>query len=187
MEGTAWTYAFFVPHDMEGLIGLHGESSFVEQLQWMFESGRFVMWNEPDMAYPYLFTFIDGEASRTQIQVRSAMDRYFGTGADGLPGNDDAGALSAWFVFSALGFYPVTPGRAEYRVGSPLFERVAIHLDDPRYSGETFVIEAEGNAPDHVLIEQMTLNGKQLLRPALSHQDITAGGVLRLRMAGSSN
>ena len=187
VEGTAWTYAFFVPHDVEGLIGLHGESSFVERLQRMFDSDRFVMWNEPDMAYPYLFTFIDGEASRTQIQVRSAMDRYFGAGADGLPGNDDAGALSAWFVFSALGFYPVTPGRAEYRVGSPLFERVVIHLDDPPYSGDTFVIEAEGNSPDHVLIEEMTLNGKPLSRPVLSHRDITEGGVLRLQVADSSN
>jgi predicted alpha-1,2-mannosidase len=155
VEGTAWTYAFFAPQDMEGLIALHGEQAFVQRLQWMFDTDRFVMWNEPDMAYPYLFTFIDGQAQRTQVQVRSAMDRYFGTGPDGLPGNDDAGALSAWFVFSALGFYPVTPGSAEYRVGSPLFERATLHLSETHHGGNTFVIEAVDNSPHHVAIADM--------------------------------
>lgn len=182
VEGTAWTYAFFVPHDIEGLIALHGEQAFVQRLQWMFDTDRFVMWNEPDMGYPYLFTFVDGEAQRTQVQVRSAMERYFGTGPDGLPGNDDAGALSAWFVFSALGFYPVTPGSGEYRLGSPLFERVTLHLSEERDGGKTFVIEAVDNSPQRVAISEMRLNGEPLARPVLSHRDIADGGVLRLQM-----
>lgn len=182
VEGTAWTYAFFAPHDMDGLIALHGAPQFVQRLQWMFDTGRFAMWNEPDMAYPYLFTFVDGQAHRTQAQVRSSMDRYFGTGADGLPGNDDAGAMSAWFVFSALGFYPVTPGSGEYRLGSPLFERATIHLSEAIHDGRTFVIEAVGNSPTHVFVSEARLNGERLSRPVLAHRDITAGGVLRLQM-----
>ena len=88
---------------MAALIALHGETMFTERLQWVFDTDRFVMWNEPDMGYPYLFTFVDGEAHRAQRETRAAMDQHFGTGPDGLPGNDDVGSLSAWFVFSAKG------------------------------------------------------------------------------------
>jgi predicted alpha-1,2-mannosidase len=187
VEGTAWHYAFFVPHDMPGLIALHGEPSFLERLQWVFDTDRFVMWNEPDMGYPYLFTFVDGEAHRTQFEVRSAMERYFDTGADGLPGNDDAGALSAWFVFSAMGFYPLTPGLPEYRLGSPLFERITLHLSEAHHAGETFVIEAVGNDAQNVFISEASLDGQPLSTSALSHAAIATGGVLRLQMASTPN
>jgi predicted alpha-1,2-mannosidase len=185
VEGTAWHYAFFVPHDMAGLIGLHGEDAFTERLQWVFDTDRFVMWNEPDMGYPYLFTFVDGEAHRTQREVRSAMARYFGTGPDGLPGNDDVGALSAWFVFSAMGFYPVTPGLPEYQLGSPLFEKITIHLSETHHAGETFVIEASGNSPQNVFIGAASLGEQSLSVAKLSHSAIVNGGVLRLQMAAS--
>jgi predicted alpha-1,2-mannosidase len=187
VEGTAWSYAFFAPHDMDGLIGLHGERSFVDRLQLMFDSDRFVMWNEPDMAYPYLFTFVNGEGRRTQRESRRAVERYFGAEPDGLPGNDDAGALSAWLVFSAMGFYPVTPGLAEYRLGSPLFERITIHLSEAHHAGETFVIEAPGNAPSHIFVREARLDGQLLEQPVLLHDAITAGGTLRLQMSDAPN
>jgi predicted alpha-1,2-mannosidase len=187
VEGTAWHYAFFAPHDMDGLIALNGEAAFVDRLQWVFDTDRFVMWNEPDMGYPYLFTFVDGEAHRTQREVRSAMERYFGTGPDGLPGNDDVGALSAWFVFSAIGFYPVTPGLPEYRIGSPLFDHVTIHLSEAHHGGETFVIEALDNGPGNIFVGEASLDGRSLSAPVLSHEAITEGGALRLQMTATPN
>jgi predicted alpha-1,2-mannosidase len=187
VEGTAWHYAFFAPHDMEGLIALHGAPTFVDRLQWVFDTDRFVMWNEPDMGYPYLFTFVDGESHRTQREVRAAMDRYFGTGPGGLPGNDDAGALSAWFIFSAMGFYPVTPGLAEYRLGSPLFERITIHLSEAHHRGEAFVVEALNNSAENVFVGEVSLDGRPLPTSALPHEAIAGGGVLRLQMTVAPN
>jgi predicted alpha-1,2-mannosidase len=183
VEGTAWQYAFFVQHDVDGLIALQGEQAFVDRLTWVFDTDRFVLWNEPDMAYPYLFTFVPGAEHNTQREVRSAMQRFFGRGPDGLPGNDDAGALSAWFVFSAMGFYPVTPGLPEYRLGSPLFERITLHLSPNHHDGETFVIEADGNGPDNVFVKSAMLDEEPLLTPVLSHRAITRGGTLRLQMS----
>jgi predicted alpha-1,2-mannosidase len=185
VEGTAWNYAFFAPHDMEGLIALHGAPMFVDRLQWVFDTDRFVMWNEPDIGYPYLFTFVDEEAHRTQGQVRAAMERYFGAGPDGLPGNDDAGALSAWFVFSAMGFYPVTPGLPEYRLGSPLFERVTIHLDNTHHEGETFVVEASSNTAENIFVAEACLGGEPLSAPVIPHEAITRGGTLHLQMTAT--
>ncbi|RLB48876.1 MAG: glycoside hydrolase family 92 protein [Deltaproteobacteria bacterium] len=183
VEGTAWQYAFFVQHDVEGLIALHGEQAFVDRLTWVFHTDRFALWNEPDMAYPYLFTFVPGAEHNTQREVRSAMERFFGRGPDGLPGNDDAGALSAWFVFSAMGFYPVTPGLPEYRIGSPLFDRITLHLSPNHHEGETFVVEADGNGPDNIFVKSAMLDEEPLLTPVLSHQAITGGGKLRLQMS----
>ena len=187
VEGTAWQYAFFVQHDVDGLIALHGEQAFVDRLTWVFDTDRFVLWNEPDMAYPYLFTFVPGAEHETQRQARLAMERFFGGGPDGLPGNDDAGALSAWFVFSAMGFYPVTPGIPEYRLGSPLFERVTIHLSEAHHDGESFVIEALDNAPQNVFIGEANLNDHPLAVPVLPHDAITDGGSLRLQMIATPN
>lgn len=194
-EGTAWEYAWNVPHDMEGLIALQSasappEGSFVDQLQWFFDStdpdtgaGRFALWNEPVMTYPYLFTFVSGEEYRTQAEVRDVMKKFFTAEPDGLAGNDDTGAMGAWFVFSAMGFYPVTPGLPEYRLGSPLFTRIILHLSPQYHDGETFVIEADGNGPDHVYATSVMLNGVPHTTPVLTHEAITAGGTLSLQMS----
>jgi predicted alpha-1,2-mannosidase len=186
VEGTAWNYAFFTPHDVDGLIELHGEEAFVEHLQWVFDTDRFVMWNEPDMHYPYLFTFVDGEAHRAAREARDAMNDHFADAPDGLPGNDDAGTLSAWFVFSAMGFYPVTPGLPEYRLGSPIFDRVTIHLSDAHHAGERFVIDALGNGPGNAIVDEATLDGRPLEGSVLPHEAIVAGGALQLRMSDGS-
>jgi putative alpha-1,2-mannosidase len=115
------------------------------------------------------------------------MERFFGRGPDGLPGNDDAGALSAWFVFSAMGFYPVTPGLPEYRLGSPLFERITIHLSEVHHDGESFVVEASGNTAENLFIGDATLDGQPLAAPVLRHDAITGGGTLRLQMTATPN
>lgn len=177
VEGTAWSYAFMVQHDIPGLVELHGEREFVDRLQWVFDTDRFAMWNEPGIAYPYLFTYVDGEWARTQRAVREAREAHFGTGPDGLPGNDDAGAMSAWFVFAALGFYPAAIGTDEYRLGVPLFDRVRLRLRPTHHSGSLFTVERVSDTPT----ARVLLNGTPLDQPALTHGEITAGGTLRFR------
>ncbi|MBW2736472.1 MAG: GH92 family glycosyl hydrolase, partial [Deltaproteobacteria bacterium] len=140
VEGTAHHWSFYVPHDPQGLATMHGGAgALVDKLQAFFDTGRFVMWNEPDMATPYLFTHFSGESWRTQEQIRAAMEQYFSDQPDGLPGNDDAGTLSAWYVFSAMGFYP-DPGSTRYSLASPLFDRVEISLSSKHHAGKSFVI-----------------------------------------------
>jgi predicted alpha-1,2-mannosidase len=186
VEGTGWQYAFMVPHDLDGLIALHGGPlAFAQRLDEFFGHGRFTLFNEPDMAYPYLFTYVPGRAYETQREVRRLLHDSFGDGPGGLQGNDDAGTMSAWYVFSALGFYPMTPGTPSYRIGSPLFERVTLHLQSPQGAPVTFVIEAPGNSQEAVYVQSMTLNGAPLETPVLSHSAIVAGGLLRLNMGSS--
>jgi predicted alpha-1,2-mannosidase len=175
VEGTAWNYAFMVQHDIPGLVALHGERPFVERLQWIFDTGRFEMWNEPDMANPYLFTYVDGEWQRTQRVLRQAIETHYGTGPDGLPGNDDAGAMSAWLVFSALGFYPVAVGTEEYRLGAPLFDRILLQLGPRERAGLPFIVERRGEGP----FSRVLLDGEPLPTAAIRHGQIRAGGTLR--------
>jgi predicted alpha-1,2-mannosidase len=177
VEGSAWHYAFFVPHDMRALVALHGERAFVERLQALFDSGRFVMWNEPDIAYPYLFAYVPGEKARVYPMARDAMRRFFGDGPGGLPGNDDAGALSAWFVWSAIGLYPDASGTPRYVIGSPLFDRIEIER------GGSFVIEAADNAPDHPHVKSAVLDGLTLDSGFVEHAAIEPGSVLQLTMS----
>jgi predicted alpha-1,2-mannosidase len=166
VEGNAWQYTFFVPHDVSGVVRLvGGDTAFVAQLQQLFDDGQFALGNEPDLALPYLFTYVDGEAGRTRALVRSLARAHFTAAPDGLPGNDDAGALSAWLFWTALGLYPACPGASEYRVGSPLFARATIALDRRFWPGDRFTIEADDAAPARV---------------AVDHDEVTRGGTLRL-------
>ncbi len=183
VEGTAWHYAFFAPHDIDGLTSLHGGSdSFVNSLQAVFDEGRFVMWNEPDMAYPYLFTYFTGESWRTQQEVRRAMETYFGTGPAGLPGNDDAGALSAWYVFSALGFYPDCPASSRYSIGSPLFDRAEIRLSPRFYPGEKIVVAVHQTTDRSPYVDTVLWNSDNLTESEISHTELIAGGMLEFTM-----
>ena len=186
VEGTAWQYAFMVPHDIEGLIGLHGGPiPFGERLEAVFTQERFTLFNEPDLAYPYLFTYVDDMAHQTQQQVRALLSTHFGDGPDGIQGNDDTGTMSSWFVFSALGFYPVTPGLAEYRLGSPLFGRVTLHLSAKHHGGAEFVIETSGHSADAPYVTKASLDGTQLTTAVLPHQAIIEGGRLHLEMSSA--
>lgn len=182
-ESDSWKYTWFVPHDQCGLVELMGgRDAFVAKLDQFFDEGHFTPDNEPDFHTPYLYAFV-GEAGKTQQRVRQVMDTAFSTAPNGLPGNDDAGATSAWYVFSALGFYPVNTGADDlYWMGSPVFERAAIRLDPVRQSEGEFVVEAEGASATNRFIQSATLNGKPLEVPYITHGQIVAGGTLALVM-----
>jgi len=188
VEGNAWHYTFFVPQDVPGLISAFGGAggadadAFVDKLAACFDTGNFTLQNEPDFGHPYLFTFVDAEAWRTQRLVRENLARSFRTGPGGLPGNDDAGATSGWAVFSSIGFYPLTPGSGEYRIGSPAFDTATIRLDPAHYPGKTFTVRAVNNSFANQFIQSATLNGRPLAVPVLKHADVVRGGTLELVM-----
>ena len=173
-EGSAWNYTFYVPHDVDGLARLMGgRRKFVDKLQMVFDEGLYDPANEPDIAYPYLFSRFRGEEWRTQREVTRLLQRYFTTKPDGIPGNDDTGTMSAWAVFSMLGFYPDCPGEPYYTLTSPTFDYVEI--DTPR---GTLVIEAKHATPEAIYIKRMTLGGRPLTKYRISHDELLSGGRL---------
>ena len=132
-EGSAWNYTFYVPHDVLGLAKvMGGRRAFVNKLQRVFDEGLYDPANEPDIAYPYLFSYFKGEEWRTAKIVSELLDKHYTTRPDGIPGNDDTGTMSAWAVFSMMGFYPDCPGDPSYTLTTPRFDRVEITLD-PRF------------------------------------------------------
>ena len=177
-EGSAWNYTFYVPHDIEGLARLMGGSrKFVDKLQMVFDEGLYDPANEPDIAYPYLFSRFRGEEWRTQREVTRLLKEYFTTAADGIPGNDDAGTMSAWAVFSMLGFYPDCPGEPCYTLTTPVFDRAEIET-----AGGTLVIEAARGSADANRIRRMTLGGRPLNRYRITHDELLGGGKLHMEI-----
>jgi len=165
-ESNAWQYLWYVPHDVAGLIELMGgKESFTERLDEFFTIsssnsgsfyegvtgviGQYVHGNEPSHHVPYLYNY-SGAPWKTQERVRKIMEYKYGIDYRGILGNDDMGQMSAWFVFSALGFYPVTPGDSKYQIGSPLFERAVVDLSD-YYGNRTFTVIARNNSGDNLL------------------------------------
>lgn len=180
-EGSAWNYTFYVPHDVEGLTKLMGgQRKFVDKLQMVFDEGLYDPANEPDIAYAYLFSRFRGEEWRTQREVRRLLDKYFTTAPDGIPGNDDTGTMSAWAVFSMMGFYPDCPGEPFYTLTAPTFDRVEI--DTPR---GTLTIEAKRPVPDADRIEKMTLGGQPLKKYRILHDELLRGGRLTFELKNS--
>jgi predicted alpha-1,2-mannosidase len=178
VEGSAWNYTWFVPHDIDGLITLFGSSDrFASKLERCFAESLFTVTNEPDIAYPYLFTYIPGKAHRTPGIIRDLRQRWFHADAAGLPGNDDAGTISAWYVFSALGLYPACPGSNEYRLGMPLFERLSFPVCGPQGKPGTVTIEKKRGDPA-VGNGTVLWNGVRLPHRAIAHEDLTRGGTL---------
>ncbi len=144
-EGSAWNYTFYVPHDVEGLADLMGgRKKFVDKLQKVFDEGLYDPANEPDIAYPYLFSYFKGEQWRTQKTVRELLDKYYTDQPDGIPGNDDTGTMSAWAVFSMMGFYPDCPGEPFYTLTAPVFDKVEIELDSSCHNADRLVLEKSG-------------------------------------------
>lgn len=177
-EGSAWNYTFFVPHDVEGLAKLMGgKKKFVDKLQMVFDDGLYDPANEPDIAYPYLFSRFAGEEWRTQKEVNRLLGKYFTTKADGIPGNDDTGTMSAWAVFSMMGFYPDCPGEPYYTLTSPVFD--SVEIDTPQ---GTITINADRESPDAIYIDLMQLGGKPLKRYRISHDELMNGKSLDFKL-----
>jgi len=182
-EGLPYQDTFFVPQDIDGLIGLlGGPQKFAAKLDGLFAGGHYDQGNEPSHEIAYLYDYANA-AWKTQMHVRQILEADYFDRPDGLPGNDDCGQISAWYVFSALGFYPVAPGLPEYRIGTPLFDDAAIHLPN----GKTFRIVATGASEGKVYIRSAMLNGKPLDRDWISHQEIITGGELEFHMSSQPN
>lgn len=197
-ENNAWVYRWDVQHNIDDLIDLMGgNEAFCEELDRMFAEplgrgkyafyaklpdhtgniGQFSMGNEPSLHIPYLYNYA-GAPWKTQKRVRQLLDTWFRNDVMGIPGDEDGGGLTPFVVFSSLGFYPVTPGKAEYAIGSPLFEDVSITLSN----GKVFRIIAKNTSRENKYISSVMLNGRKLPRMFISHDDIMSGGTLVLEM-----
>lgn len=185
-EGTAWNYTFYVPHDVVGLAKLMGgKTKFVNKLEMVFDKGYYDPANEPDIAYPYLFSYFKGEEWRTQHHVNRLLDKHYTTQPDGIPGNDDAGTMSAWAVFSMMGFYPDCPGEPYYTLTTPVFNKIRIKLDKKYWGKEELLIESVGNPQESPYIQSIKLDGKPLKRYRISHKELIEGDVLRFELGTS--
>lgn len=175
-EGNAWNYTFYVPHDVMGLCKLMGgKKKFVDHLQSVFDRKNYDPANEPDIAYPYLFSYFKGEEWRTQKLIKELLAEYFLNKPWGIPGNDDTGTMSCWAMFSMMGFYPDCPGVPEYTLTTPTFSKVTIHLDPRYYGSDRLVIETKGKG-DYV--KSVSINGKKQPSMRINHKAIAAGGTI---------
>lgn len=182
-EGNAWNYTFYVPHDIKGLAKLMGgQKKFVDKLQMVFDKGYYDMANEPDIDYPYLFSYFKGEAWRTQKLVRELLGKYYHNAPNGLPGNDDTGTMSTWAIFSMMGFYPACPGDLDYVVTSPTFNKVTIRLDEKFYPKGELVIESARKTPENIYIKEVTAGGKKLKGYTISQDELVNAGTLRFTL-----
>lgn len=183
-EGCAWNYTFYVPHDVAGLAKvMGGRKRFVDKLESVFDGGYYDPANEPDIAYPYLFSYFEGEEWRTQRRVAELLERHFTDAPDGIPGNDDAGAMSAWAAFSMMGFYPDCPGRPDYTLTAPAFEKITLSLNPDYYPAAELVIEAPRTGPEDIYIDGMTLGGRPLKKYRVSHSDLIGAGRLVMNLS----
>lgn len=202
-ENNGWTYRWDVQHNIADLISLMGgRESFVHNLDDMFSQplgkskfefysqlpdqtgnvGQFTMANEPSLHIPYLYNYA-GEPWKTQKCIRKLLQKWFRNDLMGVPGDEDGGGMTSFVVFSYLGIYPVTPGLPVYNIGSPVFGESVIELGN----GKTFKIVAENASAENKYIQSATLNGKNWEKPWISHDDIEAGGELRLIMGNKAN
>lgn len=194
-EANAWQYSFYVPQDISGLTELSGgREKFAVRLDSLFSVsskttgreqaditgliGQYAHGNEPSHHMAYLYNYV-GQPWKTQKLVSRICKEFYRNDPDGLCGNEDCGQMSAWYVFSALGFYPVLPGSGEYAIGTPMFPKMTIRLEN----GKTFTIEAENVSEKNCYIAGASLNGKPYNRCFIRHQDIMEGGVLQLTMS----
>ncbi|OHX63829.1 GH92 family glycosyl hydrolase [Flammeovirga pacifica] len=198
IEGNAWNYGLYVPHEVENMIEMMGgKDQFSQHLDKIFTTeiedkyiehheditrdgiiGNYVHGNEPGHHMPYLYNWTN-DAWKTQERVRMILDTMYSNDIDGLCGNDDAGQMSAWYIFSSLGFYPVLPGSADYAIGSPLVEEATIQLDN----GKTLSIVAKNQSSKNVYVKKVILNGKEVKGNTLNHNDLAQGGTLIFEMS----
>jgi len=177
-EGDAWVYTWSPLHDQGGLIQLMGGAeNYDRKLDQHFSGGHNVHSNEPSHHYGYLYDF-GGQPWKTQAKVREIAAKEYDATPGGLDGDDDCGQMSAWLLFTAMGFYPVNPASGEYMVGSPMFEGISLALGN----GRSFRIEAENNSASNVYIQSAQLNGKPMDAPLITWEQIQAGGTLHFVM-----
>ncbi len=197
IEGNAWNYGLYVPQNIPEMIEMMGgKEAFTAHLDSLFTMqlddryiahheditrdgiiGNYVHGNEPGHHIAYLYNWT-GHPEKTQERVRMIMESMYGAGVDGLCGNDDAGQMSAWYIFSSLGFYPVTPGSPLYAIGSPLVKEALINLGN----GKTLRIKAINQSKENVYVKEVRINGRELKEPFLHHEDIMKGGELIFSM-----
>lgn len=198
-EANAWQYNLFVPHDVKGLMNLFGgKEKFTERLDELFvvESktegdappditglvGQYAHGNEPSHHMAYLYNYI-GEGYKTQSMIRKIMSELYSANPDGLSGNEDCGQMSAWYVLSAMGFYPVAPGTNEYVIGSPIFTKVTINLEN----GKKFVINAPNSSDKNMYIQSVKKNGQEYNPAYFVHDDIINGAEFTFAMGSEPN
>ncbi|PJJ08443.1 putative alpha-1,2-mannosidase [Flavobacterium sp. 1] len=199
-EGNAWQHSWFVPQNVDNLISLHGSDEvFAKRLEQLFTEsseitgsnvsadisgliGQYAHGNEPSHHIAYMFNHAN-QPWRTQYWVRHILDTQYNTTPNGLSGNEDCGQMSAWYVFSSMGLYPMNPASGEYEIGSPIFEKATINLE----GGKTFVIEAENVSDKNFYIQSVALNGSEFNQTAITHQQILKGGVLHFVMGAQPN
>lgn len=202
-ENNGYIYRWDVQHNIGDLISLVGGNQvFTAALDSMFDTplgmskwqfyaflpdhtgnvGMFSMANEPSLHIPYLYNYA-GQPWKTQKRIRTLLDQWFRNDLMGVPGDEDGGGMSAFVVFSMMGFYPVTPGSPTYNIGSPVFTDVKIDLGN----GHVFEIVADGASPDHKYVQSATLNGKTLNQPWFDHSQIASGGILTVKMGPKAN
>ena len=198
-EGNGWQYTFFVPQDPEGLINLFGgDKKFTAKLDSFFVVkgnlgeqasiditgliGMYAHGNEPSHHIAYLYAFA-GQQWKTAEKVRYILGNFYTNQPDGLIGNEDCGQMSAWYVMSSLGFYPVNPSNGVYVFGSPLFDKAILNLPE----GKTFTVETVNNSKENIYIQSVKLNGKEYSKSFIKHADIVAGGVIKFVMGNKPN
>ena len=173
-EGHPCHYTWYVPHDIRGLMKkIGGREMFEAKLDSMFSEGRYWHGNEPCHQVAYLYNWA-GRPDKTQQHIRRIMQEEYLLDVGGLSGNDDAGQMSAWYAFAALGLYPVCPGVPEYAIASPTFPKATIRLKD----GKRFTIIAKNASEDNIYIQSATLNGRRYTKNYLAHADLMKGGEL---------
>ena len=198
VEGNAWQWSWFVPHDIEGYAGMMGGAdAFAAKLDDLFSTssviegenasadisgliGQYAHGNEPSHHVIFFYNYLH-QPWKAQERADQVLRTLYLPTPEGISGNEDCGAMSAWYVLNALGFYQVCPGKPEFTTGRPLVDRATIHLEN----GKTFQVVAENNSPENKYVEWVELNGKPLGQPFFTYEDILAGGVLRFRMRGS--
>jgi len=202
IEGNSWNYSFYVPQDVKGLIGqMGGDKRFVERLDSLFTMhlpkkyyehnediteegliGNYVHGNEPSHHVPYLYAWTS-QSWKAQERIRLIMDTKYQNKIDGLCGNDDCGQMSAWYIFSALGFYPVCPATDQYVLGIPYFEEMIVRLEN----GQTFTVKAKKFSPKNNYVQSVKLNGTDFKKAYITQQEIMSGGILEFVMGAKPN
>ena len=182
-EGSAWNYTFYAPHDVTGMAKMMGgQRKFVDKLQMVFDKGLYDPANEPDIAYPYLFSYFKGDEWRTQKIVTELLKKYYTTRPDGIPGNEDTGTMSAWAIFSMIGLYPDNPGDPSYTLTTPVFDKVTLHLDPKFYPNGDITIETDRTSPSQQYIKSIKIGGKKLNGFRIAHRQLMEGKTLKMQL-----